>query len=186
MILLQLREHKPRAEICAEYGISQARLSQIITETVPMMPDEEKRAELLLKYEQMERRAWEHAVSPGRPMFNGEGKHAKDGNTGDFAYDPSPSIQALDILNRMLGNEARLYGVDKPVPKPVEENRDLNSFVDEYRRLALENQALAEQVRQLRDQVQVLHGSTPADVVLPAGHPGDDADDSQDAEDHDH
>jgi hypothetical protein len=171
IIVLKLREGKPRSEICDEYGISSSRLSQIITETAPEMPDETMRAFLVLKYEELEQLSQKHASGPGRAMFNGEGQHSKDGATGEYAYDPSPAIQAIEVRNRVLGNISKLYGVDKPPPKPVEESQDLSEMLSWLHGLEMTVKEKDAQIAELQASLAAIEHSVAADVVPTAISP---------------
>ena len=164
-IVLELREGKSRDELCAKHGLSPARLSQIITETAPKMPDETMRAFLMLKYEQMEEQINKHATSKGRPITSGKGDHVINGETGEYAYDPSPAIQAIEVRNRILTSISRLYGVDKMPVKPVEVHPELDTLIKEFGETAQENLALKEQLIQMQSRLAAVEGSVPADVV---------------------
>jgi hypothetical protein len=165
MIVLKLREGKPIGDLCAETGLSTSRIYQIIKETAPLMPDDNMRAWQALKYERMAQRAWEVALSPGRPMFNGKGEHCIDGNTGEYAYDVSTVTQSLDILNRIEGNISRLFGTEKPPMKPVEVMPGLSEFANRFKEREHENTVLKEQLAQLQSRLAAIEGSVPADVV---------------------
>ena len=125
IIVSELRFGKSRAEVCGKYGISQARLTQIIHETAPAMPDEGARAYLAVHLEQILENLAPIARGKGRPITSGKGEHVINGETGDYAYDDSPTIQANEVINRVVGTWAKLYGAEKPPParpaRPVTE-----------------------------------------------------------------
>lgn len=165
IIVLKLREGKSRDELCAEYGLSAARLSQIITETAPTMPDETMRAFLMLKYEQMEEQINKHAESKGRPITSGKGEHVINGETGEYAYDPSPAIQAIEVRNRLLTSIARLYGVDKVPTKPVEVNPEFAALYEHFGEVTRENKALHEQLIEMQARLAAVENSHPIEIV---------------------
>lgn len=164
-IVLELREGKSRDELCAKHGLSPARLSQIITETAPKMPDETMRAWLMLKYEQLEEQVNKHAAGKGRAMFNGKGEHSIDETTGEYAFDPSPAIQAIEVRNRLLTSVARLYGVDKVPIKTTEASPEFLMVYEQAAADSRENKILKEQLIEMQAQLAALQGSVPADVV---------------------
>ena len=165
IIVSELRFGKSRAEVCGKYGISQARLTQIIHETAPAMPDEGARAYLAVHLEQILENLAPIARGKGRPITSGKGEHVINGETGDYAYDDSPTIQANEVINRVVGTWAKLYGAEKPPPKAVETNPELADQLLFFQTQTRENLALKEQLAIVQSRLAAVEGSVPADVV---------------------
>ena len=167
IIVSELRFGKSRAEVCGKYGISQARLTQIIHETAPAMPDEGARAYLAVHLEQILENLAPIARGKGRPITSGKGEHVINADTGEYAYDDSPTIQANEVINRVVGTWAKLYGAEKPPPaKPNDENTDaILEMYKHFDSVIQEKRVLEEKLAFTQSRLAAIENSVPADVV---------------------
>lgn len=171
-IVAAARKNSPRRDIAQKYGITEARVSQIITANLdPKYPDEDLRAWLLEGYFGDMSTLQEIKDGPGRAITSGKGDHVRDGNTGDFAYDPSPRIDAIRTFAQVRKNVAMLMGSEKQVSKAPEETPGLTEALEWLERTAKENEILKEQNRVLASRLAALERQDlhEAEVIESAG-----------------
>jgi len=156
-IIAAARRNVPRRDIAEKYGITEQRVSQIVTQSLdPKFPDEDMRAWLLEGYFGDMQRLQEIKDGPGRPVTSGKGDHVIDGNTGQFAYDTSPVIDAISKMAQIRKNIATLLGNEKPPVKPVEEPRDLAEVYSWIRQISRENEELKQVNSALKSRLAAL------------------------------
>lgn len=158
-IIAAARRNVPRRDIAEKYGITEQRVSQIVTQNLdPKFPDEDLRAWLLEGYFGDLQRLQEIKESKGRPVTSGKGDHVVDGNTGEYAYDTSTVTDAIRTAAQVRKNIAMLMGNEKPVSKQLEETQEWRDAVlamketsDRNKILVSENEALKARLRALED-----------------------------------
>jgi hypothetical protein len=164
MIIEDARRNVPRRDIARNHGITEARVSQIVTGAADA--DGDLRAWLLEGYHGDLAVIQEVKEGKGRPITSGNGKHVINEDTGEYAYDPSPRIDAVRTAAVVRKNIAMLMGNEKPPPKQDEGViPGLKDMVDGLRAAAEENRLLKEQVAQLQALLMDVENSVPADVV---------------------
>jgi len=172
---IELRDHEiveaarrniPRRDIARKYGISESRVSQIVTQNLdPKYPDEDLRAWLLEGYFGDLQVLQEIKEGPGRAITSGRGEHVIDAMTGLPAYDPSPRIDAIRTAAQARKNVATLMGSEKPPAKAEQESPELAEALDWMRQLARENEQLKKELASMRARNSLLEGAHPAEVV---------------------
>jgi len=156
-IIAAARRNVPRRDIALKHGITEQRVSQIVTSALdPAYPDEDMRAWLLQGYFGDLQRLQEIKDGPGRPVTSGKGDHVIDGNTGQFAYDTSPVADAVRTMAQVRKNIATLLGNEKPPVKPVEEPRDLTEVYRWMREISRENEELKQRNSLLQSRLSAL------------------------------
>ena len=165
-IVAEARRNVPRRDIARKYGISESRVSQIVTSNVdPQYPDDDLRAWLLEGYFGDMQRLQEIKEGPGRAITSGKGEHVVDGNTGEYAYDPSPVIDAVRTFAQVRKNVATLMGSEKPTAKAPEETPGLREALDWLTKTGQENEQLKRKNEQLEARLRLLENAHPAEIV---------------------
>ena len=164
-IVAAARMNLPRRDIARKYGISESRVSQIVSQNLdPRYPDEDLRAWLLEGYFGDLLVLQEIRDGKGRAITSGKGDHIIDATTGEPAFDPSPRIDAVRTAAQVRKNVAQLMGSEKPMPK-AEETSSLEEYligIREMEERAIANMTLIEN---LKSQIAALEGSVPAEIT---------------------
>lgn len=165
-IIASARRNVPRRDIAELHGISEARVSQIVTQNLdPKYPDEDLRAWLLEGYFGDLQVLQEIKEGPGRAITSGKGDHVLDGVTGQPAYDPSPRIDAIRTAAQARKNIATLMGSEKPATKVADNTQDLNQALEWFREANVQLRAKDEYIAQLEARIRVLEEAIPAQIV---------------------
>jgi hypothetical protein len=172
-IVTAARRNIPRRDIAERYGISEGRVSQIITASLdPAFPDEDLRAWLQEGYFGDLAVLQEIKEGPGRAITSGKGDHIVDAVTGQPAYDPSPRIDAVRTAAQVRKNIATLMGSEKPAPKENEVLPEMAQAWAWAQDKSQENGQLRQDLEQLRAEneklkarLSLLENAHPAEVV---------------------
>lgn len=165
-IVAAARRNVPRRDIAEKYGISQARVSQIVTQNLdPKYPDEDLRAWLLEGYFGDLQVLQEIKEGPGRAITSGKGDHVIDATTGQPAYDPAPRIDAIRTAAQARKNIATLMGTEKPVARQVDETQELNQALEWFREASAQLRAKDDRIAQLEARLRLLENAVPAEIV---------------------
>lgn len=156
-IIAAARRNVPRRDIAEKYGITEQRVSQIVTQNLdPKFPDEDLRAWLLEGYFGDLQRLQEIKESKGRPVTSGKGDHVVDGNTGEYAYDTSTVTDAIRTAAQVRKNIALLMGNEKPVVKAVDESPEFHEALNIMRTAIQRSNALEAENEALRKRLASL------------------------------
>ena len=165
-ILAAARRGESREEIALRFGLSKARISQIVRQNSdPGKPQDDLRGWLLEDYFDDLLVLREIRDGPGRAMTSGKGDHVIDANTGQPAYDPSPKNEAVRTSAAVKKNIATLFGQEKLPPKPVEENQELATYIQHFERIMVESKQKDEMITQLQARLAAIEGAVDAHVV---------------------
>ena len=165
-IIARARKNVPRRDISREFGVSEARISQIISANLdPRYPDEGLRSWLLEGYYGDLEVLQEIKESPGRPITSGAGAHVRDAH-GNPAYDEAVRVDATRTAAQVRLNIAKLTGTEKPVPpKPTGDSPEIIELYRHFDGVIQENLALKEQLTELQSRLAAIENSVPADIV---------------------
>ena len=180
MRIVQLVEqgHKYR-DVAKSENISVSRVSQIVNAHNQVVPDDEKRSELIIRLESYIHDVVEPLIhGPGKLMVSsGKGTVVvhPEGHpqAGEVVYDPSFKLEAVRTADTLWKSVAKLGAYDKQKPLVIEEKQvdttQLDAMVENYERIMQErHDALA------RVELLEAGGVVEADVIDPAaGKRGD-------------
>ena len=156
-IIAAARRNVPRRDIAEKYGITEQRVSQIVTQNLdPKFPDEDLRSWLLEGYFGDLQRLQEIKESKGRPVTSGKGDHVLDGNTGEYAYDTSTVTDAIRTAAQVRKNIAMLMGNEKPVVKAADETPEFHEALNIMRTAIQRANALETENAALRARLTAL------------------------------
>ena len=159
-----------RRELAAKYGVTQARISQIILAHHEEISDEATRAEMVAhlffvaqNLLEIQRRPRPPKVSASgkliyEPLLDENGEPLRD-NRGQFVPDPSkpvlddsPIIESAKQIPGTYDRIAKLMGLDRKAPKEKDESAEYAAMISWAEGLANENRALRERVNALDAQ----------------------------------
>ena len=162
-IIHDARRNVPRRDLALKYGVSEARISQIVSQGIDV--DEDLRAWLMQGYYGDLANLQGVIDGKGRPITSGKGEHVINGETGEYAYDPAPRVDAIRTAAVIRKNIAQLMGNEKPPPKVIETSPELITYMEQAQVTFRENVALKEQLTMMQAQLAALQGSVPAEVI---------------------
>ena len=165
-IVAAARRNIPRRDIAKKYGISEARVSQIVTRNLdPKYPDEDLRAWLLEGYFGDLQVLQEIKEGPGRAITSGKGEHVIDATTGEPAYDPSPRIDAVRTAAQARKNIAMLMGSEKPVQKTETDDAWTKDVQEWMREVSQQNERLRLENERLQARIRILENAEVAQII---------------------
>lgn len=182
----------PRRELAAKYGITEARISQIVLAKHEEITDDANRAILFAELDFVKSKILEIFSRPRPPKVtpsglivfeplideNGEPVRAANGKgfLSDYSkpvYDDAPYIEAAKMVPNLSKEQASLYGLHRPKAKEKDESAELQNLlawaqgnVDKVK----EQQALIESLQQqLGAEPEIFE----AEVITPRPGEGD-------------
>jgi hypothetical protein len=172
------REGKGYAEIAEAFGITKARVSQIVAREYEDVSDDSYRESMRLDIEGKLAELNRLIASPGKPMVSPGGKIICH-YSGDYddegkpvidyskpVYDEFVKVDAIKAYLTALERLSRLHALDRPKAKERDESKEFSEAMEYVGRLADEN-------KQLRLQLET--AGEPSDVVdaevIEAGDP---------------
>lgn len=192
IIAKEAGEGIPRRELAAKYGVTQARISQIVLGHHEEISDDATRAQMvsslffvaenLLKIQRQPRSP---KVTPSgrmiyQPLLSEDGEPLRD-NKGHFiddyskpVLDDSPIIESAKQIPATYDRIAKLMGLDRKAPKVVDESAEyqaqlawVQSVADASQQAQRENEELRARLAMLekggiQDAEVITHDETPA------------------------
>lgn len=123
-------EGRTLAEIGGHFGLSRARISQIIHEYDSEITDDDYRAVMRVKLESFLHDTLEPLRhGPGKPLVaNGNGQWIKD-EFGNPVYDEFVKIDVINTEIRVIEKLTKLYAIDKVKVKDTADSSEMDQVV---------------------------------------------------------
>lgn len=169
-IAIEAGEGIPRHVLAKKYGISEARLSQIILAKQDEISDDANRALLFAQLDFVKQRileifsrprpvkvnpsgrlVYEPLMEDGEPVLSAKGVPMLDYTKP--VYDDSPYIEAAKMVPNLIDRQSRLYALDRPKPKERDESAELKSMLTWAESIVEENRQLKRRLDGIPDIV---------------------------------
>jgi transcriptional regulator with XRE-family HTH domain len=113
---------RTQEDIAEEFGISQVRVSQIITDTRASIPTEDMdvmRRESIELYRELQRRALEIVDLVPAPVFVGKDGSIAYDDHGELVRDYTGRLRAIETAAKMGEHTRKLMGVDSAIKQEL-------------------------------------------------------------------
>jgi hypothetical protein len=155
--IIEMAKSFPRRKVAETFGISQARVSQIVAEHHEATTIDEQRAQQSVQIEfaieklmEVLRQPVQIKVTPsGRPVYDlmmdeESGKLIPD--LSKPIYDYSLPIESAKAISSIMDRQARLNALDLKKPKEKDESGEREGWIAEFQRLFAENKELRDRL----------------------------------------
>lgn len=159
-IVIMKREGKPYSEIAEHFGISKARVSQIVSRVYEDVTDDSYREGMRLDIEGKLAVLNKLIEGPGKPIVTPGGKivcEYLDDDSGDVdyskpLYDEFVKVDAIKTYLTALERLARQHATDRPKARQADESREFADAMVYVEQLAQENKKLMKELETFRPQ----------------------------------
>lgn len=156
-IIQMSNEGRTLAEIGAHFGLSRARISQIINEYDSEIGDDDYRAVMRVKLESFLNDTLEPLRhGPGKPLVaNGNGQWIKD-EFGNPVYDEFVKIDVINTEIRVIERLTKLYAIDKVRIKETADQSEMDRVVAFFEETLREKKELEERLAAYEGPPQIM------------------------------
>lgn len=185
IIAQEVGEGFPRREVAKKYGITEARVSQIMLAHHEEISDDAVRAEAIAQLDYTLQKVMETFQRPrqlkvtpsGRivyePLLDEDGEPLRD-NRGQFipdpskpVYDDSPIFEAAKQVPSLLARKSQFMGLDRKAPRAVDESEAYAAQLAWAQTLADANLAVRRENEELQARIAALErgGIEDAEII---------------------
>jgi len=163
-IVAMKREGRSYAEISETFGITKARISQIISREYEDVSDDSYREAMRLDLEGKLAELNKLIASPGKVMVSPGGRiichYVGDGTDAiDYSrpvYDEFVKVDAIRTYFQGAERLARLHALDRPKAKERDETKEFTAAMAYVEQLAEENKELRKEIEAAREPTDVV------------------------------
>lgn len=160
-IVTMKREGRPYSEIAEHFGISKARVSQIVSRVYEDVTDDSYREGMRLDIEGKLQVLNKLITGPGKPMVTPGGKIVcayKDDGSGDLDYDKPlydefVKVDAIKTYLSALERLARQHATDRPKARDRDESQELAQAMKWVEQVAEDNKRLQKELERYQGDI---------------------------------